>query len=101
MPGRDFQYAHEAFLRVALRAGGVYVKVVVTPSTRDEELDAMLDRIVSVSSEIPLVLQPVTPTGGVKAMPEGERLFGWLERAEERLANVRLIPQTHPIYGVL
>ena len=101
MPGRDFQYAHEAFLRVALRAGGVYVKVVVTPSTRDEELDAMLDRIVSVSNEIPLVLQPVTPTGGVKAMPEGERLFGWLERAEERLANVRLIPQTHPIYGVL
>jgi 7-carboxy-7-deazaguanine synthase len=101
MPGRDFHDAHEAFLRVALRAGGVYVKVVVTPSTRDEELDAMLDRIVSVSSEIPLVLQPVTPTGGVKAMPEGERLFGWVERAEERLADVRLIPQTHPIYGVL
>ena len=101
MPGRDFHDAHEAFLRVALRAGGVYVKVVVTPSTRDEELDAMLDRIVSVSSEIPLVLQPVTPTGGVKAMPEGARLFGWVERAEKRLADVRLIPQTHPIYGVL
>lgn len=101
MPGRDFHAAHEAFLRVALRAGGVYVKVVVTPSTRDEELDAMIDRIVSVSSEIPLVLQPVTPTGGVKAMPEAARLYGWLERAEERLADVRLIPQTHPIYGVL
>jgi organic radical activating enzyme len=101
IPGRDFHAAHEAFLRVALRAGGVYVKVVVTPSTRDEELDAMIDRIVSVSSEIPLVLQPVTPTGGVKAMPEAARLFGWLERAEERLADVRLIPQTHPIYGVL
>ena len=101
MPGRDFHDAHEAFLRVARRAGGVYVKVVVTPSTRDEELDAMIDRIVSVSSEIPLVIQPVTPTGGVKAMPEAARLFGWLERAEERLADVRLIPQTHPIYGVL
>ena len=101
MPGNDFHDAHEAFLRVAMRARGVYVKVVVTPSTRDEELDAMIDRIVSVSSEIPLVIQPVTPTGGVKAIPEAARLSGWLERAEERLANVRLIPQTHPIYGVL
>jgi organic radical activating enzyme len=101
MSGHDFHDAHEAFLRVALRAGGVYVKVVVTPSTRDEEVDAMIDRIVSVSSEIPLVLQPVTPTGGVNAMPDLTRLFHWLERAEERLADVRLIPQTHPIYGVL
>ncbi len=101
LPGRDFHDAHEAFLRVALRAGGVYVKVVVTPSTLDEELDAMIDRIEAVSIEIPLVLQPVTPTGGVDAMPEPEKLVGWLERAQERLADVRLIPQTHPIYGVL
>jgi len=50
---------------------------------------------------IPLVLQPVTPTGGVDAMPEPDRLVRWLDRAEERLADVRLIPQTHPIYGVL
>ncbi len=100
-PGRDFHAAHETFLRVARRAGGVYVKVVVTPSTRDEELAAMIDRIVSVSSEIPLVLQPVTPMGGVDAMPEPEQLVRWLESASERLADVRLIPQTHPIYGVL
>jgi 7-carboxy-7-deazaguanine synthase len=101
MPGLDFHDAHEAFLRVALRAGGVYVKAVLTPSTRDEELDAMIDRIVSVSNEIPLVLQPVTPTGGVDSMPEPDQLVRWLERAEEQLADVRLIPQTHPIYGVL
>jgi organic radical activating enzyme len=101
MPGHDFHDAHEAFLRVALRAGGVYVKVVLTPSTRDEELDAMVDRISLVSDEIPLVLQPVTPTGGVDAMPTSDQLVRWLGRAEERLADVRLIPQTHPIYGVL
>jgi len=99
--GEDFHDAHEAFLRVATRAKRVYVKVVLTPSTRDEELDAMLDRIVRVSSEIPLVLQPVTPTGGVDAMPEPGQLLAWLARAEARLTDVRLIPQTHPIYGVL
>jgi len=100
-PGEDFHDAHERFLRVALRAGGVYVKVVLTPSTRDEELEAMIARIERVSPEIPLVLQPVTPGAGVKARPDPGWLLDWLRRAEARLADVRLIPQTHPIYGVL
>lgn len=100
-PGLDFHDAHEAFLRTALGAGAVYVKAVLTPSTRDEELEEMLARIARVSPDIPLVLQPVTPTGGVDAMPTPERLLASLARAERRLADVRLIPQTHPIYGVL
>ncbi len=99
--GADFHDAHEAFLRVAVRARGVYVKVVLTPDSRDRELDEMIDRIVSVSSDIPLVLQPVTPAGGVDAMPTPEQLLVWLAKAEDRLSNVRVIPQTHPIYGVL
>ncbi|MEM9175846.1 MAG: 7-carboxy-7-deazaguanine synthase QueE [Myxococcota bacterium] len=99
--GLDFHDAHEAFLRVALGAGSVYVKVVLTPSTRDDELDAMLERIASVSTEVPLVLQPVTPTGGVHAMPGSDRLLACLARAETVLEDVRLIPQTHPIYGAL
>lgn len=100
-PGQDFHDAHEAFLRVALRAKRVYVKVVVTPATRDEEIDAMLDRIVRVDPATPLVIQPVTPTGGVATMPGSRQLLDWLARAETRLTDVRLIPQTHPIYGVL
>ena len=99
--GGDFHDAHERFLRVALRARSVYVKVVLTPASRDEELDAMLDRIERVSPAVPLVLQPVTPRGGVQAMPDPAQLLAWLARAEARLPDVRLIPQTHPIYGVL
>lgn len=100
-PGLDFHDAHERFLRVAQRAGAVYVKAVLTPSTRDDELDAMLERIAAVSTEVPLVLQPVTPTGGVDAMPGPARLLACLARAETVLDDVRLIPQTHPLYGVL
>jgi organic radical activating enzyme len=99
--GQDFHDAHEAFLRVATRAGGVYVKVVLTPATMDEELDAMVDRIEAVSPAIPVVLQPVTPTGGVDRMPTASQLLAWHARVEARLADVRLIPQTHPIYGAL
>lgn len=100
-PGRDYHDAHVAFLRVARRARGVYVKVVVTPSTTDAEFDAMLAAIAGVSEATPLVIQPVTPTGGVAARPSGARCLELLARAESRLADVRLIPQTHPIYGVL
>ncbi len=99
-PGLDFHDAHAAFLRVALRARRVYVKVVVTPSTRDEELDAMLDRIASISRDVPLVIQPVTPKGGVAARPSAAQCLAWLARAEARLTDVRVIPQTHPVYGV-
>mgnify|MGYP001822090652 CR=1 FL=1 len=97
----DFHRAHQRFLRVALRAKSVYVKVVVTPSTRTEELEEMLASIESVSREIPLVIQPVTPMGGVKAAPEAGQLLEWLRLAEKSLTDVRLIPQTHPIYGAL
>ena len=99
--GLDFHDTHQRFLRVAREAGAVYVKAVLTPSTRDDEIDAMIDRIEAVSPEVPLVLQPVTPTAGVDAMPSAERLLALHARAEARLPDVRLIPQTHPIYGVL
>ncbi len=99
--GLDFHDAHAEFLRVALRAQRVYVKVVVTPSTRDDELDAMLERIAAVSRDVPLVIQPVTPKGGVAERPSAEQCLAWLARAEARLTDVRVIPQTHPIYGVL
>lgn len=98
--GLDFHDAHARFLAVAATTD-VYVKAVITPSTRDDELEAMIDRIVAVSPEIPLVLQPVTPTGGVRARPDAGRLLEILRRAESRLVDVRLIPQTHPIYGAL
>ena len=101
VPGQDFHDAHAEFLRVAMRARRFFVKVVVTPSTRDAELDAMLDRIEAISRDVPLVIQPVTPRGGVTAMPSAAQCLAWLERAEQRLTDVRVIPQTHPIYGVL
>jgi len=95
----DFHAAHERFLRVARRAGSVYVKAVVTPSTRDDEIDALIEHVARVDVDVPLVIQPVTPTGGVRERPSAEQLLAWHQRAEARLSDVRLIPQTHPIYG--
>ena len=40
-----------------------------------------------------------TPSGGVRERPSAERLLAWQARAESRLVDVRMIPQTHPLYG--
>ena len=96
----EFHAAHAAFLRVALRAPEVYVKVVVTPATRDDELDTLARHLAQVDPGVTLVVQPVTPRGPVRQTPSAARLLAWQARLEAVLRDVRVIPQTHPGLGV-
>jgi len=100
-PAADGNFAprHRAFLEVAARVPGLYVKVVVTDRTRDEELDPVCEAIAGIAPHAPLVLQPVTPFGRVRTRPDADRLLALLQRCTAQVADVRLIPQTHPIYG--
>jgi 7-carboxy-7-deazaguanine synthase len=96
----DFHDAHERFLEIAKRASRAVVKLVITPRSRDVEIDEAVARIARVHGGATLVLQPVTPCGGTRQRPTAERMLVLSERAGRRLADVRVIPQTHPIYGV-
>jgi len=96
----EFHAEHAEFLRVARRAPEVYVKVVVTPTTRDAELDALAQHVAAVDPAVLLVIQPVTPRGPVKGSPGPAQLLAWQERLERSLRDVRVIPQTHPALGV-
>lgn len=98
---RHFHAEHVAFLTRARRSAEVFVKVVVTPSSSDAELDRMAQAIAGVDPKLPLIVQPVTPRGGVKQRPPATRLLEIAARLERVLADVRLIPQTHPLYGAL
>jgi 7-carboxy-7-deazaguanine synthase len=100
-PVEPFDDAHEAFLAVARRAPEVVVKVVVTPNTKDAELDALCRRLARTAPEAPLVLQPVTPFGTVREAPGAAQLLAWLRRCAHRVRDVRLIPQTHKTIGAL
>ena len=95
-----FHGAHEAFLEVARRAPHTSVKVVVTPASTDEELDEVFVRVARGPPAAGLVLQPVTPTGGVHRAPSAVRMQELAQRAGQRLQDVRVIPQTHPLLGV-
>jgi pyruvate-formate lyase-activating enzyme len=98
-PEAAFHDEHERFLAIARGAARVEVKVVVTPSSRDEELDELALRIARTAPEVTLVVQPVTPCGSVREAPSAERLLGLVMRLSRRIADVRLIPQTHKSYG--
>jgi 7-carboxy-7-deazaguanine synthase len=95
----DFEADHVRFLRLARAAPEVVVKLVLTPASRDEEVEAACRAIATVSCGVPLVLQPVTPQGPVRERPDAARVLALAARAETWLDDVRVIPQTHPLYG--
>jgi 7-carboxy-7-deazaguanine synthase len=99
-PAAPFHEAHERFLRTALAGRAeVSVKLVVTPASEDAEIDEAARRIAAVDPTIPLILQPVTPVGAVRERPSAERMLTLEARLARTLADVRVIPQTHPIWG--
>jgi organic radical activating enzyme len=98
-PGRDFHALHARFLAVARRAPESYVKIVITGASRDDEVRAALEHVAAVDPATTVVLQPVTPRGPGQERPDAPRLLALQREAQRRLADVRVIPQTHPIYG--
>jgi organic radical activating enzyme len=91
---------HRQFLEIA-RATRVYGKLVVTPTTTDAELDTVVSTLCAVDATIPLILQPVTPYGQETQPVASSRLIELHARAAQRLAEVRVIPQTHKLIHLL
>ena len=96
-----FHAEHEKFLVIARQAPELVVKLVITPASVDAEIDEAVSRIAASAPEATLILQPVTPFGKVREAPSAERLLALCTRISSRLANVRVIPQTHKMYGAL
>jgi organic radical activating enzyme len=97
----SFHAEHEKFLAIARRAPELVVKLVITPSSLDDEIDEAVARLEASAPEAALILQPVTPFGSVREAPSAARLLALSARVSKRLAKVRVIPQTHKLYGAL
>ena len=93
----DWQQA-QRFLQIA-RQVNCYVKLVVAETTPLDELLAAADSIAAVSSEIPVILQPVTVDGRV-GLSTRQALQVQTQLAA-LLSDVRIIPQTHRFLGFL
>jgi organic radical activating enzyme len=96
-----FHTEHEKFVTIARRAPELVVKLVITPASVDDEIDEVVSRVEASAPDATLILQPVTPFGAVREAPSAERLLALCTRISSRLAKVRVIPQTHKLYGAL
>ena len=93
----DLDLARE-FLSAAA-AHNVFVKVVVTQATGEDEVCEAAGIVASVDRRIPLVIQPVTPTSPEIRPPGPERLLVLQAAALRVLDDVRVIPQVHKLMG--
>lgn len=95
---QDLWSEHREFLEVA-RLSELFLKMVITSQTTDVDLVKGVSLIAELDDKIPLVLQPVTPCGGVREASQ-TKLKGFQRISEQRLKEVRIIPQLHKLIGV-
>ena len=90
---------HYQFMQTA-KTKDLYTKIVISGETLRDEFVSAVNTIAKVSKDILLILQPVTPTNGVKAVSIKDMLH-FQELALKYLRDVRIIPQTHKMLNVI
>ena len=97
LTGREVWEEQRKFLRLA-REKEIYIKIVMTSGVSLAELERAYALVRSEDPNIPVILQPVTPFGGVTA-PAPALLLQAQRQALKGLRHVRVIPQTHVLMG--
>ena len=98
--GRAYWKEHLEFLKISSRKK-VFVKAVVTGSTKNDDIKEAASLIKSVNKNIPFIIQPVTYEGNNGKAIGDNRLLEFLEVAlNSDIENSRIIPQMHKILGL-
>ena len=97
--GKNLFEEHRKFIETA-QAKDLYTKIVISNETTQEEFLTAIETIADVSKDILLILQPVTPLNGIKAI-SAEKILSLQTLALKYLFDVRVIPQTHKIINLL
>ena len=95
---RDYTHEHVRTLKMGEKKT-LFVKLVVTDPVDVTEFERACVRISEVGSEIPLVIQPVTPLRAVKPPPP-EAVLQLHLIAKQYLRDVRVLPQMHTFMGL-
>lgn len=95
--GRGMWEAHRWFLEVGGKK--IFMKLVLTETTSEEELRHAVSLIAGVRRETPFILQPATAWSSAKSIPLA-RLASWWSLAARQLPDVRILPQIHRLWGI-
>ena len=90
--------AHLNFLTRCVNRSDVrfFIKVVVSAHTEEDDLRILGEQVRQTAPRALLVLQPLTPSEKMKAVPTPEQLLAWQEMLLRMgVAEVRVIPQMH------
>ncbi|PKM76486.1 MAG: 7-carboxy-7-deazaguanine synthase QueE [Firmicutes bacterium HGW-Firmicutes-15] len=90
---------HAQFLTVAANKA-VYIKIVIDSKVEREEIEEALGIITAVNPNILLILQPVTPIKAAYSLSI-EKLLDLQKMCQEKIADVRIIPQIHKMMGLI
>lgn len=96
---RAYWAEHRKFLKLAA-SKEVFVKMVITADTSDDEFNQAIELVQEAGDCIPVILQPVSPNEHCGAIAP-EKMLILQERALQRINDVRVIPQTHKFMGQL
>ena len=96
---KRFWDEHEAFLKIASQKD-VFVKVVVTPDTKPEEIRLSAEITARSNPNSPFIFQPLSDPFGINSRSLELIENEFLSIARTHLEDVRVIPQMHKIWGV-
>jgi len=97
---RSYWEEHQAFLKIAQQKE-VYVKAIVGQDTSHDELREAIRLVRTIAPGVPFILQPVTPNAAVPEKLPEEQLRDLFRLSAAELADVRVIPQIHPMLNIL
>ncbi|HOK53880.1 MAG TPA: 7-carboxy-7-deazaguanine synthase QueE [Armatimonadota bacterium] len=90
---------HSRFLRAA-KGAKLFAKIVVSSEVNDEDIRRCVEVITETGKNVPLVIQPVTPTTDGPTPPNLARLLSMHSAASQSLDDVRIIPQLHKLMRI-
>ncbi|MBR8834822.1 MAG: 7-carboxy-7-deazaguanine synthase QueE [Stigonema ocellatum SAG 48.90 = DSM 106950] len=107
--GESHWQEHAKFLQLCYDAQlEVFVKIVISGNTYASELEQSALLVASVSPEIPVFLQPVTPLEAPVGFtqipvlaPSPHQVLNWQALMKRFVKRVRVVPQTHKMLNQL
>jgi len=92
---------HRSFLSACMASETeTFAKIVVSEATDMSDVDEAVNVVAECAPDIPLIIQPLTPMGSAKNPPTPAQLLEWHRRLTQKIADVRVIPQTHKSVGL-
>ncbi len=77
-----------------VRSADACAKIVIAANQERAEITTLLDDVAAMAPELTVILQPVTPVGGIEA-PRPREIEALVDAAVQRRLRVRVVPQVH------